>query len=258
MKNLRTSLKLAALSSALSFLPSALALAAPTPAPSAPAPSAGATLNDPGIYTISGQNLTWNQRDGNFTIPSDVKFTQPGTDVTGDHATGNSISKSVKITGHVVLHNAKPVSTVGITTKTASSEPQTLTSDELDVDGPAKTYVAIGNVKFTQGSKVVTAERGTLDQLKHLLTLNGNLRYGERNRNRDRQAGRAVPDSRARTICTGGNAESDEAPEAEITRSRSSVMQLSRSARASGPHRVRRWLHGCVRARSTSTLGKSI
>ena len=38
--------------------PAALALAAPTPgaAPSA-SPSAGATLNDPGIYTISGQNL---------------------------------------------------------------------------------------------------------------------------------------------------------------------------------------------------------
>jgi len=134
-----------------------------------------ATLNDPGAYTISGQNLTWNQRTGDFTIPSEVKFTQPGTDVTGDHATGNSIKKSVKITGHVVLHNAKPVATLGITSHSASSEPQTLTTDELDVDGPAKVYVAIGNVHFTQGSKVVTAEKGQLDQIKHVLDLTGNV-----------------------------------------------------------------------------------
>src|SRR5690348_6572781 len=107
--------------------------AAPTPSP---APAGGATLRDAGVYTITGQNLTWNQKTGDFTIPSDVKFTQPGTDVTGDHATGNSIKKSVKITGHVVLHNSKPVSTLGITSPNSSSEPQTLTADELDVDGP--------------------------------------------------------------------------------------------------------------------------
>jgi lipopolysaccharide export system protein LptA len=215
MKNLRTSLKLVALSLALLLSPSALALAAPSASPSprptethasqsTPAPSAGATLNDSGIYTISGQNLTWNQRDGNFTIPSDVKFTQPGTDVTGDHATGNSISKSVKITGHVVLHNAKPVSTVGITTKTASSEPQTLTSDELDIDGPTKTYVAIGNVKFTQGSKVVTAERGTLDQLKHLLTLNGNVHIDDTGSGQSMIADNVTYDTASETVTATG------------------------------------------------------
>ena len=138
-----------------------------------------ATLNDPGVYTISGQNLTWNQRSGDFTIPSEVKFTQPGTDVTGDHATGNSLTKSVKITGHVVLHNQKPVSTLGITSKSASAEPQTLTSDELDVDGPTKVYTAIGNVKFTQGAKVVTAARGQLDQIKHMLDLTGDVHIND-------------------------------------------------------------------------------
>jgi lipopolysaccharide export system protein LptA len=217
MKNLPTSLTLVALSSALLLSGSALALAAPSaspsprpteahPAQSTPASSAGATLNDAGVYTISGQNLTWNQRSGDFTIPSDVKFTQPGTDVTGDHATGNSISKSVKITGHVVLHNAKPVSTVGITTKTASSEPQTLTSDELDVDGPAKSYLAIGNVKFTQGNKVVTAERGQLDQLKHLLTLNGNVHIDDTGSGQSMIAENVTYDTASETVTATGKA----------------------------------------------------
>jgi lipopolysaccharide export system protein LptA len=193
------------LSSAVLASPSALAFAAPTPAPPASAaPSAGATLNDPGVYTISGQNLTWNQRSGDFTIPSDVKFTQPGTDVTGDHATGNSITKSVKITGHVILHNAKPVSTVGITAKTASSEPQTLMSDELDVDGPTKNYTAIGNVKYSQGSKVVTAERGQLDQLKHLLVLTGNVHIDDTATGQTMIADNVTYDTSSETVTATG------------------------------------------------------
>jgi len=199
--------KLVVLSSALLASPSAAALAAPTPAPNPSSPPlAGATLNDPGIYTISGQNLTWNQKSGDFTIPSDVKFTQPGTDVTGDHATGNSITKSVKITGHVVLHNAKPVSTVGITAKTASSEPQTLTSDELDVDGPTKNYTAIGNVKFTQGSKVVTAERGQLDQLKHMLVLTGNVHIDDTATGQSMIAENVTYDTVSETVTATGKA----------------------------------------------------
>jgi lipopolysaccharide assembly outer membrane protein LptD (OstA) len=201
----RKHFKLVILSSAVLASPSALAFAAPTPSPAASAaPSAGATLNDPGVYTISGQNLTWNQRSGDFTIPSDVKFTQPGTDVTGDHATGNSITKSVKITGHVILHNAKPVSTVGITAKTASSDPQTLTSDELDVDGPSKNYTAIGNVKYTQGTKVVTAERGQLDQLKHVLTLTGAVHIDDTATGQSMVADNVTYDTATETVTATG------------------------------------------------------
>jgi lipopolysaccharide export system protein LptA len=154
-------------------LPSAKPSAAPAPPPPA---AAGAALNT-GSYTVEGQNLEWNQRTGDFTIPKDVKFTQPGTDVTGDRATGNSIKRTATITGHVVLHNSKPIgSVVPVSSRNASSgEPQTLTADQLQIDGPAKMYVATGNVKFTQGSKTVTAERGSLDQLKHLLELNGHV-----------------------------------------------------------------------------------
>jgi lipopolysaccharide export system protein LptA len=207
----RKHFKLVVLSSALLASPSAIAFAAPTSTPAPPpthppsaAPSAGATLNDPGVYTISGQNLTWNQRNGDFTIPSDVKFTQPGTDVTGDHATGNSITKSVKITGHVILHNAKPVSTVGITAKTASSDPQTLTSDELDVDGPTKNYTAIGDVKFTQGTKVVTAARGQLDQLKHMLVLTGDVHIDDTSTGQSMIADNVTYDTASETVTATG------------------------------------------------------
>jgi len=175
--------------------------AAPTPSP---APAGGATLRDAGVYTITGQNLTWNQKTGDFTIPSDVKFTQPGTDVTGDHATGNSIKKSVKITGHVVLHNSKPVSTLGITSPNSSSEPQTLTADELDVDGPTKVYVAIGNVKFTQASKVVTADRGELDEKSHLLKLHGNVHVDDSATGQSMVAEDVTYDTQAETVTASG------------------------------------------------------
>jgi lipopolysaccharide export system protein LptA len=188
----------------LIFLAVALAAApSPSPAPSA-APAGGATLRDAGVYTITGQNLTWNQKTGDFTIPSDVKFTQPGTDVTGDHATGNSIKKSVKITGHVVLHNSKPVSTLGITSSNASNEPQTLTADELDVDGPSKVYVAIGNVRFTQGSKVVTAERGELDEKQHLLKLNGNVHVDDSATGQSMVAENVTYDTQNETVTASG------------------------------------------------------
>jgi len=179
------------------------AAAAPSPAPPAAA-GGGATLRDPGVYTITGQNLTWNQKTGDFTIPSNVKFTQPGTDVTGDHATGNSITKSVKITGHVVLHNSKPVSTLGITAPNESSEPQTLTADELDVDGPKKTYIAIGNVRFTQGTKVVTAERGELDQMTHLLKLKGNVHVDDTATGQSMVAENVTYDTQSETVTASG------------------------------------------------------
>jgi lipopolysaccharide export system protein LptA len=201
--DLVTSLVLAA---ACSLAPAAAAWAAPSPHPSpSRSASAGATLTDPGVYTISGQNLTWNQRTGDFTIPSDVKFTQPGTDVTGDHAMGNSLKKTVKITGHVVLHNSKPVSTLGITgTPETSNEPQTLTTDELDVDGPTKTYVAIGNVKFTQGTKVVTADRGELEQNKHLLTLSGNVHIDDTATGQSMVAQNVTYDTQSETVTASG------------------------------------------------------
>ena len=164
---------------AFALVVNASAVAAPSPQPTGSsakaAPPPGGARLDTGSYIVEGQDLSWNQKSGDFSIPKDVKFSQPGTDVTGDRATGNSLKKNATITGHVVLHNSKPVSTLGITSKSASGEAQTLTTDQLQIDGPAKYYVATGNVKFVQGSKTVTADKGSLDQLKHMLELNGHV-----------------------------------------------------------------------------------
>ncbi len=180
------------------------ATSAPAPAPPPPAaPSGGASLNT-GSYTVEGKDLTWNQKTGEFTIPNDVKFTQPGTDVTGDRAQGNSIQKKVTITGHVVLHNSKPVSTLGVTSKNASGEPQTLTTDELQVDGPAKIYIAIGNVKFVQGQKTVTADRGQLNQNTHILDLLGHVHIDDASNGQSMVADSVHYDTQSETVTANG------------------------------------------------------
>ena len=187
---------------ALALACGGLALAQ-SPAPSQPPAPAAARL-DTGNYTVEGKNLTWNQKTGEFTIPSDVKFTQPGTDVTGDRAQGNSIQRKVTITGHVVLHNSKPVSSVGVTSKSASDEPQTLTTDQLQVDGPSKVYIAIGNVKFIQGAKTVTADRGQLNQTNHMLDLQGHVHIDDASSGQSMIADTVQYDTASETVNASG------------------------------------------------------
>ena len=168
-----------------------------------PPPSANAQL-DTGSYTVEGEELNWNQRTGEFAIPKNVKFTQPGTDVTGDRAKGNSIQRNVTITGHVVLHNSKPVATLGIQAKNAPTEAQTLVTDQLQVDGPAKIYTATGNVKFTQGAKTVTADRGQLNQTNHLLELNGRVHIDDTSTGQSMVADNVTYDTVNETVSATG------------------------------------------------------
>jgi lipopolysaccharide export system protein LptA len=77
-------------------------------------------------------------------------------------------------------------------------------SDELDVDGPTKNYTAIGNVKYSQGSKVVTAERGQLDQLKHLLVLTGNVHIDDTATGQTMIADNVTYDTSSETVTATG------------------------------------------------------
>jgi lipopolysaccharide export system protein LptA len=45
----------------------------------------------------------------------------------------------------------------------------------MTIDSKNKSYDARGNVRFVQGDRVATAERGVLNQLKHTLHLEGNV-----------------------------------------------------------------------------------
>jgi len=104
-----------------------------------------------------------------------VKFTRPGTVVTGDSAHGNSNQDHVFVVGHVVLNdtgNAPEAQQAGAPT---NGGPSTLTCDQLEIDAKNKIYTATGNVHFTQGARTATSDYGRLDQGAHQLELRGNV-----------------------------------------------------------------------------------
>ena len=158
----------------------------PTPAKStAKVAAAQAPLPQPnsgfsnGDFTVETDQTNYNLKTGEFTMPHHVKFTRPGTDVTGDRAVGNSQKDVITITGNVVLHQTGPLNELGPSTTHLGTEPSTLTTDSLAIDGKKKVYVATGNVVYTQADKKVTADHGTLDQINHTLDLNGNVHISQ-------------------------------------------------------------------------------
>ncbi len=150
--------------------------ASPAPKPSphgAPAVNASGGLST-GNFNVETDQTDYDLKTGDFTMPHHVHFTRPGTDVTGDSAKGNSQRGTLVITGNVVLHQNGPLGGVSASSKVAQA-PSTLTTDQLAVDSKRKQYVATGAVKFTQSARVVTAQRGVLDEGSHTLDLSGSV-----------------------------------------------------------------------------------
>jgi lipopolysaccharide export system protein LptA len=187
----------------LSFGPAfalALALAASgafaaTPPPAKPAvpqkSSAPAPSNDPvqstapppggdtgasnlgGFSHIRTDKVQFNINNGDFTIPDKFTATRPGSDITADHATGNSKQKQLHAEGHVVV-NQTSAATGTKNTNDLSQRPSRLTCDRLDVDGIKKIYYATGNMHFTQeGGREATSDNAVLDDANHHLHLEG-------------------------------------------------------------------------------------
>ena len=159
----------------------AFALLAASPS-SGPAPSAAGSPASNGMemngYQIETDQTNWNLNSGDFTMPHVVKVTRPGTDARGDHAKGNTKLGSATLIGSVVVHDTGNAPEA----KDAGSDyqgPSTITCDELTIDSKNKSYDARGNVRFVQGNRVGTAERGVLNQLKHTLHLEGNVVLAE-------------------------------------------------------------------------------
>ncbi|MHB8462529.1 MAG: OstA-like protein, partial [Vulcanimicrobiaceae bacterium] len=67
--------------------------------------------------------------------------------------------------------------------KASSKGPSTLTTDKLQINGKTKTYIATGNVHFTQADSDVTSDHAVLDDLTHTLTLDGNVKMSGNGRN---------------------------------------------------------------------------
>jgi lipopolysaccharide assembly outer membrane protein LptD (OstA) len=130
-------------------------------------------------FRIETDQTNSNLNDGTFTMPHQVKFFRPGTDVVGDHAKGNYKAGTVIITGHVVLHDNGQSAEAQQAGAPAGGGPATLTCDELQVDSKRKIYVALGNVVYVQGTRRATSENGRLDQGAHSLELNGNVRLAD-------------------------------------------------------------------------------
>ncbi len=113
-----------------------------------------------GDWTVHFLNLTFNRETSAYTIPDPVYITRPGGDVRADSAVGNSDDKTITLTGHVVMHDTR-------------KKPATLTTDELAIDGAAKTYVATGHVHYVEGDTNATSQNGSLDDNSKELVLDG-------------------------------------------------------------------------------------
>jgi len=129
-------------------------------------------------YEITTAQTNWNLKSGDFVMPQEVKVTRPGTDARGDKAKGNSHLETATLVGNVVVHDSGGAPEA----KDAGADyqgPATITCDELTVDSKNKSYDAHGNVRFVQGDRVGTADRGVLNQVTHMLHLEGNVVLAE-------------------------------------------------------------------------------
>ena len=165
-------------------LPLVAALGAGTAAP-APSPSAVASPNaspravpsTPSLetpdYKVTSDEIDY-KRNGDFAIPHKVTFSRPGSDGTADRAVGNTKRGTVSLIGNVVVHDNGNAPEG--TDEYSKGGPSTLTCDHLDADTKAKLYTAIGHVHFEQGTRVATADRGTMNRATGQLRLEGNVK----------------------------------------------------------------------------------
>jgi lipopolysaccharide export system protein LptA len=138
------------------------------------APSAVSNAMDMNGYQVETAVTNANLTSGDFTMPQEVKVTRPGTDARGDKAKGNMKLGTATLIGNVIVHDNGGAPEA----KDAGADyqgPSTITCDELTIDTKNKTYDGHGNLRFVQGTRVGTAQRGVLNQLKHTLHLEGNV-----------------------------------------------------------------------------------
>jgi lipopolysaccharide transport protein LptA len=154
--------------------PLAFALALAAGATAQPQAPGRGIENFAGFDHVVAEYIKWNMTTGAFNIPSRFTAVRSGTDITADTGSGNSKKKVLHATGHVVAHQKKQFGK-GADAEKVTQEPSTLTCDKLDADGARKFYVANGNVHFTQVDRDATSNSGTLDDLNHMLHLEGNV-----------------------------------------------------------------------------------
>ena len=133
----------------------------------APAGGAGFSFSD---WQVSTGQLDANWATGAFSTPGHIVLTRTGSSIEADHANGNFKSHQATLNGNVVLHDSNGVLT-GFAGQGPSRVPATLTCDNLNIDGGTKTYIATGNVHFTQGGRTMCAGRAVMNGLTHEIHL---------------------------------------------------------------------------------------
>lgn len=126
-----------------------------------------------GEWQISTSEVNLNWDSGEFSVPSHLTLTRPGSDINADRASGNEKQKFATLYGRVVLHDARG-GIAGIAGR-GSHAPATLTCDQLQMDGNSKIYTAIGTVHFSQGGSQAYSDRAVLNGITHQLQLHGHV-----------------------------------------------------------------------------------
>lgn len=155
-----------------------LALAAASPSPSANAPSPASAETTINGYRVETEVTDWNANTGDFTMPKEVRVSRPGSDARGDKAHGNSKAGIFVLEGNVVAHDNGGAPELSEARPDYSGE-ATLTCDTLTIDTKKKTYDAVGDVHFSQGTRKGTARHGILDDVTHTLHLEGDVQLAD-------------------------------------------------------------------------------
>ncbi|MFN2448298.1 MAG: hypothetical protein ABR508_00700 [Candidatus Baltobacteraceae bacterium] len=159
---------------AVAAIVAGLLLGRPQAAAGAPA-GAGFSFSD---WQVSTGQLDTNWSTGAFSTPGHIVLTRPGSSIEANRATGNFKSHQTTLTGSVVLHDMNGVLT-GFAGQGASHAAATLTCENLDIDGLTKTYVATGNVYFSQGGRSVRADRAVMNGATHDIHLFGHVQLNQ-------------------------------------------------------------------------------
>jgi lipopolysaccharide export system protein LptA len=120
-------------------------------------------------YTLETTALRYNVDTGAFASDAPIRITRPGLDAVAERAEGNTKTGAAIMRGNVKVHDrGGPGSLQG-----KNAAPATLTCDELDVDGKADTYKAVGHARYESEIRTATAETMVLDRKHRKLHLEG-------------------------------------------------------------------------------------
>lgn len=134
-----------------------------------------------GGWSMQTTDVLTNVVTGDFTLPQHVSLVRAdGSTVDADNASGNFRRKTIDLHGHVVLHDNGGAlgKRVGVNAG-KTPKPATMDCNRLQIDEIGNVYVATGEVKYTQGTSVMNADKVVLDNGKHKVHLSGHVKVSQ-------------------------------------------------------------------------------